>query len=338
MTAPTVSIIIPTYNRATLLPRAVDSVIAQTFVDWEIVVVDDGSTDATALVAARYRSELGERFVYLRQSNRGSSGARNHGIDACRGRFLAFLDSDDEFLPNKLERQLELFARRPELGFVYSDYTYVDLDGVAHKSAFDDKCRLARAVPFEEIAPGLRVCIGNLFDILIRHYFIATIVGMVRREVLGREIRFPIDQDYAEEWLFYLNVARVCRSGFVNEPLCVHHFVAGSLARTDKHRNAVRYRDLLTAIEAGFVDLNHEQRRAIDRNRARASRQIAYDARRAGRHREAALSLIDSLRRQPSVKAFGELLQVVAACLVSTAGKDHGANRSSAQAPFPVVR
>ena len=215
MSRPTVSVIIPTYNRESLLPRALDSVVAQTFNDWEIVLVDDGSTDGTARVASRYADRLADRFLYLRQENQGSSSARNYGIDASRGRFVAFLDSDDEFLPTKLRRQIELFDRRPELGFVYSDYAFVDVDAVRCESAFDAKCPLAREVPFESVGPGLCVCTRPLFDVLIRQYFIATIVGMVRREVLGQSIRFPADQTYAEEWLFYLKVTHFWRGGFV---------------------------------------------------------------------------------------------------------------------------
>ncbi len=111
--APAVSVIIPTYNRAELLPRALDSVVGQTFTDWGIVLVDDGSTDETSRVVRDYADRLGDRLVYIHQENKGSSQARNTGIDACRGRFVAFLDSDDECSPTRLGRQLELFDLRP---------------------------------------------------------------------------------------------------------------------------------------------------------------------------------------------------------------------------------
>jgi len=338
MTAPTVSIVIPTYNGANHLPRALDSVVAQTFQDWEIVVVDDGSTDATPAVAARYRSRLGARLIYLHQPNGGSSSARNLGIDRCRGRFVAFLDADDEFLPRKLERQLELFARRPDLGFVYSDYAYVDLAGVWHESALNDKCQAAWDVPFEVIAPGLCVCVGDLFDVLIRRYFIATIVGMVRRETLGESIRFATDRAYAEEWLFYLNVSRACRSGFVREPLSVHHFMPGSLARTDKHRNMLRYRDLLAAIELGFDDLNHDQRMAIASNRAQAARQIAFDASRTGRHRDAVVAMIESLRYGPTLQRGWELISASASWLIQSLASSPAAEQPLPQDAALVVR
>ena len=315
MSRPTVSVIIPTYNRAALLPRALDSIVAQTFSDWEIVLVDDGSVDDTPAVASRYAKQLGDRLLYLPQENRGSSAARNRGIDECHGRFVAFLDSDDEFVPTKLERQLSLFERRPDLGLVYSDFAFVDLDGIRHDSAFDAKFAIARTVSCREVAPRLCVCTDSLFDVLIRGYFIATIVGMVRREVLGGDIRFSRDHSYAEEWLFYLTVARRCKAGFVNEPLAVHHFVKASLARSNKQRNTARYHDLLATIERSFPGLTARQRGAVHRQLAQTSRQLGYDARSAGRRREAFAHFTESLEYECSISALLETVRLVGSVL-----------------------
>jgi glycosyltransferase involved in cell wall biosynthesis len=337
MTSPTVSIVVPTYNREALLPRALDSIVAQTFNDWEIVLVDDGSTDGTEEVAARYADHLKGRLVYIPQMNRGSSSARNRGIDASRGQYIAFLDSDDEFLPHKLERQLALFDARPDLGLVYSDYAYVDLDGVYHASAFDTKFRLAQQVPSVAIGPGLHVCAGDLFDVLLRGYFIATIVGMVPRKVLGETIRFAADQAYAEEWLFYLQVARNHHAGFVDEPLCIHHHVEGSLARTDKHRNTLRHRDLLSAIEDTWDDLTCEQRKVIRRNLQQTCRQLGYDTHRAGKHREALGYFVESLGQEPGLGTLGEAVRATGRWLVG--GRSGRLKRGrSPQEPSQVVR
>jgi glycosyltransferase involved in cell wall biosynthesis len=100
---PEVSVIIPTFNRARLLPRAIDSVLAQTCAPDQILVVDDGSTDETRQVLERY----GDRIQALRQENRGAASARNRGLQHAWGHWLAFLDSDDVWLPRKLEVQLE---------------------------------------------------------------------------------------------------------------------------------------------------------------------------------------------------------------------------------------
>ena len=119
---PTVSTIIPTYNRAHLLGRAIRSVQAQSFQDWELLVVDDASTDNTKEMV---RSLSDSRIVYLAHpENRGPSAARNSGIHAASGRYVGFLDSDDEWLPQKLERQVVLLDQNAETGLVYGGWEW----------------------------------------------------------------------------------------------------------------------------------------------------------------------------------------------------------------------
>ena len=107
---PQISVVIPTYNRGWIVAEAVDSVLAQTFSDYELIVVDDGSTDDTAEVLGEY----GDRIRVLRQKNKGVSAARNAGIRSAAGRYIAFLDSDDLWLPSKLDRQMAFFHRNPD--------------------------------------------------------------------------------------------------------------------------------------------------------------------------------------------------------------------------------
>jgi len=107
---PSVSVIIPTYNRGWTLRAAVDSVLAQTYRDFEVIVVDDGSTDDTAEILQSYGSDI----RVLRQANAGVSAARNAGIRAAKGAFIAFLDSDDCWLPDKLGVQTGFFTSHPE--------------------------------------------------------------------------------------------------------------------------------------------------------------------------------------------------------------------------------
>ena len=113
MSAPLVSVVIPAYNAAGFVRRAVDSVLAQTFADFELLVVDDGSTDGTREVLAGY----GDRLRVLAQPNGGPAAARNQGLHHAQGEYVAFLDADDHWLPQKLSRQLQLMSTRPEVGF-----------------------------------------------------------------------------------------------------------------------------------------------------------------------------------------------------------------------------
>lgn len=112
-TNPLVSVVIPAYNAASYIARAVDSVLAQTYPWREILVVNDGSTDATARVLAAY----GDAIQALHQANAGAGSARNRGLRAARGEFVAFLDADDRWLPDKLARQVKTLTANPSIGF-----------------------------------------------------------------------------------------------------------------------------------------------------------------------------------------------------------------------------
>lgn len=308
MSAPKVSVIIPTFNRAHLLPRAMESIRAQTCTDWEIILIDDGSTDDTAVVANRFQRQLGERFTFIQQPNTGSSAARNRGLDAARGEFVAFLDSDDEYLPRKLERQLALFGLCPQLGMVYADSSYINLRGVRHSSVFDTKAPQARRVPYREIAPGLCACADSFFQHLLTDYFVSTISGLVRRAVLGASIRFPVGFAYAEEWMFYLRVARHAPAGFVNEPLCLHHFTEGSLSRRDPAANLAQRLRLLNLMSTEFGPLGGRVRRILRKHLSHAHHQLAFHAYRGRRHREAARQFARAFRFEPRLTTLVDAL------------------------------
>lgn len=117
-----VSVIIPAYNAATHISEALDSVFAQTYKDFEVIVINDGSPDTEALEKAL--QPYLDRIVYIRQENGGPSSARNAGIRRARGTFLAFLDSDDSWKPEYLASQMRCFEKNPKLDLVYSDFLY----------------------------------------------------------------------------------------------------------------------------------------------------------------------------------------------------------------------
>lgn len=116
-----ISVIIPTYNRAHLLARAIESVLTQTFPVQEIIVVDDGSSDNTAEMMAQQFPQC----VYIQQTNQGVSAARNRGIEAAAGEWLAFLDSDDEWLESKLEAQHDLLQQHPEIKICHTEEIWI---------------------------------------------------------------------------------------------------------------------------------------------------------------------------------------------------------------------
>src|SRR3989304_775382 len=119
---PRVSVIIPTFNCARFLGRAIDSALFQTYTDYEIIVVDDGSTDATGDVVERYASKI--RYTY--QSNKGVSSARNTALSNASGELIAYLDADDMWYPHKLESQVAFLDFHKDCGLVHSDVTMVN--------------------------------------------------------------------------------------------------------------------------------------------------------------------------------------------------------------------
>jgi GT2 family glycosyltransferase len=130
---PRVSIVIPTYNQASYLREAIDSVLGQTYRHRECIVVDDGSTDATPDIIASY----GDRIVSLRQSNRGAANALNVGIRAARGDLICWLSSDDAFLPTKIERQVLALEASPEAGLCCTGWETIDATGAVLRGYAD---------------------------------------------------------------------------------------------------------------------------------------------------------------------------------------------------------
>lgn len=198
---PETSVIIPTWNRRDLLVRAVESVLAQTRPVEEIIVVDDGSTDGTAAhLAERY----GERILCVRQDNAGVSAARNRGLRLARGRYIALLDSDDEWLPEKTARQVEYLEAHPDIGMVVCNVLRVDRHG-ALIDVFDRR----RQIPAD----------GPALQWVLQDPALAPLSVLMRREVYDTVGDFDEDLRTAEDLDFHLRVAARWPIGVVAEPL-----------------------------------------------------------------------------------------------------------------------
>lgn len=148
---PRISVIMPAYNTAHLIAASLDSVFQQTFSDFEVVLVNDGSPDSPQLekVLKRYLRDYPEKLVYIRQQNRRAAGARNTAIVRARGEFLAFLDSDDSWSPDHLAWQMKLFEEDPRVDFVYSNGLSVGDPNNPHE--FMQRCPSAGTADFEAL-------------------------------------------------------------------------------------------------------------------------------------------------------------------------------------------
>ena len=200
--SPTVSVVIAAYNAARWIAETLDSVLAQTFRDFEVIVVDDGSSDQTPEIVAGYK----DRIRYLRKENGGQPSARNVGIRAACGSYIAFVDADDLWLPKKLELQMELFCRRPDLAWVYSDA--IAFDGDTGQELF-------------RMGDLTKPRTGDILRPLLLRDFIPSPTPVIRRDVFGTVGYFDESPDLqiGEDWNMWLRIAAKCPVEFVDQPL-----------------------------------------------------------------------------------------------------------------------
>ena len=218
-----VTVVIPTYNRAALLPRAVTSALAQIEDGDEIIVVDDGSTDETARVA----HGLGARVRYLPVAHGGAGAARNAGLDSARNPLVAFLDSDDEWLPGKLARQRAIMRRWPEVRLCFSDFQVRTRDGVLRRHYLSRWHHASRrwsyALGPAQVLAGAQLHIGELYPLLMSRLYVATFTAMVRADGARPLPRFPVDLPTYEDWEFFGRVAALGPSAYLDAETAVQH-------------------------------------------------------------------------------------------------------------------
>ncbi len=191
-----IDVIIPSYNRATILKRAIDSVLAQTYPHFSLYVVNDGSTDETNDLIKNYQD-----IHYLEQENKGVSSARNYGIKNSHSEWIAFLDSDDEWLPNKLEAQVSFLEAHPEMSFVHSNEIW--------------------------IRNGVRVNPKNKFDKSNNHIFkrslemclISPSTTLIRRDLIVKHNLFDESLEICEDYDLWLKILATDEVGFIPENL-----------------------------------------------------------------------------------------------------------------------
>jgi GT2 family glycosyltransferase len=254
-----VSVVIPTFNRADLVVRAVESVRAQHVEDVEIIVVDDGSTDDTPAALARL-ARADARLVHLQQSNAGVVAARNHGLGRARGLYVALLDSDDEWHPWKLTAQLAVLEQRPDVGMCWSDMTAEDGDGRVIAERYLRKMyRAYRRVDETRVLPDARplhsyttevpfhaadaqVRIGRIYPLIVAGNLVHTSTVVLRRRWVQEIGGFdPALAPSGEDHDFHLRTARLGLVALVDVPLVTYRIGApDQLTRPELQPTAAR--------------------------------------------------------------------------------------------------
>lgn len=219
----------PTYNCASFINNAIDSVLYQTCKDFEIFVVDDGSTDKTLDILNKYGSKI--KYVYQKHS--GQQEARKKGLEICSGRYIAFLDADDYWLPDKLEKQIEFMELCPDLDLIFSDFTNFNEQGLFNKSHFRNNLSLM-SIPshmIEEVKNNYKKFIKDITYYYLKGNFVLPSTILIKREVCVS--LYILDAKYSprEMYGFFTKNMHRTKIGFVDE----------SLTRRRIHSNNITY-------------------------------------------------------------------------------------------------
>lgn len=277
---PIVSVIIPTYNRVAYIQDAIHSVLAQSYQDYEIIVIDDGSTDGTRELLVDWDKEGVLKYVY--QENQGQSAARNHGICIAEGKYLAFLDSDDLFLSDKLDSQVRYLESHPGVGLVHSSYIRVDERG--NPFAFREPTRLS----------------GWIYPKILLHWSVLVAIPavLVRTDILRQVGGFNQEMLRSPNEDLWRRIARLTPFGYLETPTCKIRRHAGNYSADQ----ATSVHSYTTYLRNAFDD--DPNLGPVFRRRAwsRMYRNVAQNVLRAGDAR--AMSLvrklsIDSIRAWP---------------------------------------
>lgn len=271
---PRVSVIIPTYNCAHYLGQAIESVLSQTYTDLEILVIDDGSRDNTADVAARY----GSRIRYLRQENRGLPAARNAAIQASGSALIALLDADDWWEPTKLEKQMAVLDRQDQIGLVYTDL----------KVIYDDGAVIPSFLASRPLAKD-----GYVFEALIESAFILPSTVLLRRSCLDEVGLFDETMRSHEDIELWLRLCHRWKVAGVREPLVNRRQGAQNMTANPALRAEYGVKTFQKALT--ISDLTAGQRLALQRKLRTAYFELAYYFFEVGDGRSCRQSLAKSL-------------------------------------------
>lgn len=230
-TTPKISVIMPVFNGAFYIEKAINSLLVQSFQDWEFIVVDDGSTDATPRILEQYTDP---RIRIIRQKNGGEANARNTGLDNMRGEYLAFLDADDVYFPNALKDLSQFLDENSGYGVVFSDGQICDQED-------------RQLMRLTEVRPG--VITGNILDALVMTPSVITVpVCTMSRisEIREHDLHFDEENNLiGTDWDFWIRLAVHVEFGYLDKLTCKYRIHTANLTRTtgfEKRRKDNIYR------------------------------------------------------------------------------------------------
>ncbi|MEQ6342127.1 MAG: glycosyltransferase [Gammaproteobacteria bacterium] len=317
MGKPAFSVIIAVYNGANTIRRAIESVLSQTYPALELIVVDDGSTDTTAAEVAQF----GGHVRYVHQSNAGVSAARNAGAQLATGEWLAFLDADDWYYPDRLRLHAEWIERDPALDFLTGDYDYIRSDG----------SRISRSMEKTEAgsmilrrAAGRREVLmeEDEISLFIENHFGDTHTLSVPRKTFLELGGYPLGRRVCEDVNFLIRLcAQSKRIGVVCEPMAVYFIHGNSVTRSDPLRAQQLTVEALLPLKNTLANAPTLIKRGWRGRLRRARLNLAYVLLRQGRQGEAIRAVLPSLVASPGFTTLRDLLSIMRGV---SKGKNHG--------------
>ena len=318
---PAISVVIPAYNAAATLGRALESVLAQGYSAHEIVVVDDGSADATGAVVAGYANSAKAPPVrYLRQDNAGPSAARNRGVEAATGDWIAFLDADDWYYPQRLARHAKMIEADPALDFLVGSFDYRASDGTLMHASMADSAlgrellaaHGAHAAHAAHGVQGQATIAGDALARYVVEQFSDTRMLTLPRATFIELGGFPLDLRICEDVVFLLRLcARSHRAGVSCEPGAVYLVHDAGLIRSDRLRAQTESVRALRGEAARMQAAPQAIRAAWRRMVKDAYLDLAYYLVKQGRRGEALRSLGRSFAFHPAAADLRLLLSIV---------------------------
>jgi len=208
-----VSVIIPAYNAQQFIAEALDSVFSQTYKNFEVIVINDGSTDGTQKLLERYKNKFGEQLIIINQSNQGQVIAKNNGLKVAKGEFIAFLDSDDKWAPEKLQLQLDLMSKSSNIGLCYTEAILINEKGAK--------------IGYRQVNDLYK---GKCFERLIMRNNITASSVMIRKECIDKVGFYDEKLKTCENWDLWLRISRFYELSFIKKPLAYYRIHKGHMS------------------------------------------------------------------------------------------------------------
>lgn len=252
-----VSINLCCYNSEKYLRETLQSIINQTYKNWELIAVNDGSSDSTEAIILEFKKQ-GYPIQYHYHPNKGLPASRNKALELSRGEYIAFIDHDDLWLPDKLEKQVVVFESHPDADFQYSNYFIL---------------KNKRKV----LASGKRQPQGHVFERFLRHYPVAALTAMVRKKAMVRlDSLFDESLNLAEDYDLFMRLLYESKAVYEDEPLAVYrtHADMGSIKFINKWPDEVEYvikkfGNLYQGFEKNYTEALSSRRLELEYSRAR---------------------------------------------------------------------